>query len=184
MASDAHFSKVCRSAGNFAVCAKSFAVESFSSGRLLLLTRGRDRCGLGQFTLAGHGGDDLSAVEAAVFDENIGGLDAADDDAGDVDAGDVGFERIGVDLAGGESRDRGEFPAVAGSRNRDGSRSWRKPARREWLFSGPGIFHPDLAGLDARDGGGKQGVDFACAMRFSMSGLTQYLRFLPSSGWR
>jgi hypothetical protein len=32
-----------------------------------------------EFSFAGYGGDDLAAVEAAVFDENFGGLQAAYD---------------------------------------------------------------------------------------------------------
>src|ERR1700732_1512366 len=52
---------------------------------------------------AGEGGDDLLAVEAAVFNEDFAGVVAADYDAGEVQAGDVTFEglRIEAGLIGG-----------------------------------------------------------------------------------
>ena len=49
--------------------------------------------------LAGEGGDDLLAVEAAVFDEDFAGVIAADDDAGEVQAGHIAF--VGLRIDGG-----------------------------------------------------------------------------------
>ena len=50
-----------------------------------------------EFSFAGDGGDDLAAVEATVFDEDAGGLQAADDYAGEVNSWDVAFECFGIE---------------------------------------------------------------------------------------
>ena len=50
-----------------------------------------------EFTFAGDGGDDLAAVEAAIFDEDAGGVVAADDHACEINSGDVAFEGFGID---------------------------------------------------------------------------------------
>ncbi len=48
--------------------------------------------------LARHRGDDFPAVETAIFDENIAGIQAADDDARDVNSGNVRLESFGIDI--------------------------------------------------------------------------------------
>src|SRR5579864_6688476 len=45
-----------------------------------------------------HGGDDLTAVEAAVFDEDFAGVHSADNYTRDVNPGDVAFEAFGIRL--------------------------------------------------------------------------------------
>ena len=50
-----------------------------------------------EFTFAGDGGDDLAAVEAAVFDEDARGVVAADDHTRKINSGDVAFEGLGID---------------------------------------------------------------------------------------
>ena len=47
---------------------------------------------------ARHGGDDLAAVEAAVFDEDFAGVHSADNYTRDVNAGHVAFEAFGICL--------------------------------------------------------------------------------------
>src|SRR4051794_17185586 len=51
----------------------------------------RCRCGG-----AGYGGDDLFAVETAIFDEDFAGVIAAYDDAREINAWDVAFERLRI----------------------------------------------------------------------------------------
>ncbi len=65
-----------------------------------------------KMSLAGHGGDDLPAVKAAVFDENIGGLLSADDHARHVNSRAIRFECFGIDLRLSRHGDQDGFPRL------------------------------------------------------------------------
>ena len=111
---------------------------------------------------ARHGGDDLAAVEAAVFDEDFAGVHSAYHDARDVNSGDIAFEAFGIRLrffrywveADSLLLEKFEVGMIAG--------------HREHLSSGQGLLvrirlHPDFAGLDARNFGVEHRGDFAGA---------------------
>src|SRR5579862_1716706 len=74
------------------------------AGKLRSFAGRSDGGRLVDFAPAGDRGDDLAAVEAAVFDEDVRGLLAADDDASDVDAGDVGFQGVRITLGTADLR--------------------------------------------------------------------------------
>src|SRR5690348_5879595 len=59
---------------------------------------GRYRRRLMQFSFARHLRDNLPPVEAPIFDENVAGVFAADDDTRHIYALHVSFERIGIHL--------------------------------------------------------------------------------------
>ena len=111
---------------------------------------------------ARHGGDDLAAVEAAVFDEDFAGVHSADDYTRDVNARHVAFEAFGIRLRFFRYRveadslllEKFEVGMIAG--------------HREHLRSGQGLLmrvglHPHFAGLDARNFRVEQRRDFAGA---------------------
>src|ERR1700761_3959631 len=115
----------------------------------MLLAGGGDRLVFVKFGFPGNGGDDLFAVEAAVFDEDAGCLQAADHYSCDVNSGDIRFESVGVNLralGGGVQMEAGffeevEIRMVAGEReNLRGGQS---------LLFAVLVGNDDLAGLDA-----------------------------------
>src|ERR1700745_2594897 len=76
-----------------------FASRRFdAAGDMFSLTWRGDRGIFVQGAFARHGGDDLAAVEAAVFDENFAGVHSADDYTRDVNARHVAFEAFGIRL--------------------------------------------------------------------------------------
>src|SRR3984893_7059448 len=78
--------------------ARRFAAGSGSSVYVALrsFARRSHRRGLVQPTLACNGGDDLTAVKAAIFDENLRRIFPADHHSRQVDSGDVALERVGI----------------------------------------------------------------------------------------
>ena len=127
-----------------------------------------------------HRGDDLPAVEAAVFDENFAGVHSADDYARDVNARHVAFEAFGIRLRFFRHRieanslllEKFEIGMVAGHR--------KNLRRGQSLLVGVGL-HPHFAGLDARNFGVEQRRDFAGADAIFDVGLHPVFQALAQS---
>src|SRR5262249_15672846 len=115
-----------------------------------------------EHALPGHGGDDLTAVEAAVFDEDFAGVHPAYHHARDVDAWHVAFEAFGIRLRlPGDRIETNSLPLeklevgmIAG--HGEYLHGWERLLVRIGL-------HPDFAGLDALHLGIEERRDFAGA---------------------
>src|ERR1700736_617171 len=102
--------------------------------------------------LAGEGGGDEAAMEAAVFDEDFAGEIAADDHTREKNPGHVAFEslRVNCGLIGLRIERNSQLAKESEIRMITGE--------REHLLGGQGalwsaILHPDLFRIDARDAG-------------------------------
>ena len=139
---------------------------------------GGDRGLFVEGAFARHGGDDLPAVEAAVFDEDFAGVHSADDYAREINAGHVAFERFGIDggfFVSGSRRipsccEKFEVGMIAG--------------HGEHLRGGQGLLmrvglHPHFAGLDARNIGVEQRRDLAGPDAIFDVGLHPIFRSCP-----
>src|SRR5580692_470303 len=115
-----------------------------------LFARGCDGRLFRQLAVPGHGGNDLSAVKAAVFDEDVAGIFTSDNHARHVKALDVCLQRIGIHLRFASLRievnslrfEKFEVGMIAGHGKH--TTGWNR------LFSLT-ILYPDLCRLDARN---------------------------------
>src|ERR1700689_2557410 len=137
-----------RDAGKLRVAVLFPLTRSRSYTLTLPPRRGDGGCRI-QAAFACHSRDDLFAVEAAILDENLRGVFAADDHAGQVNARNIAFERVGIQIrlavAGIETNslllEKIEIGMIAGH---------RKDLRRGQHFFAHPAFYVDAGRFDAR----------------------------------